>query len=182
VNSTSTSNESAAISGTLYVLHDIFQVPFETIAETVGRPTATCRQLARRAPLKLEQSERLTRFEVTLPEHHAVTERFIEACAIGDFNALVRVLDPDVSGVVDLRPGLVVHGAHQVARNIIRYWGRPATLVSVPLGRQPSVIAFVDRELVALIELDVDSDRIQKIHVTARPETLVSLRTQLVAR
>jgi RNA polymerase sigma-70 factor (ECF subfamily) len=165
-----------------YVLHDIFQVPFETIAETVGRPTATCRQLARRARLKLEQSEGMTRFEVTAPEHHAVTERFIEACANGDFDALVRVLDPDVSGGVDLRPGLVVHGARHVARNIIMFWGRRATLVSLPLGRQPCVLAFVDRDLAALIELDVEVDRIREIHVTARPESLLALRAQLGAR
>ena len=32
-----------------FVLHDVFQIPFEEIAETVGRPVGTCRQLARRA-------------------------------------------------------------------------------------------------------------------------------------
>jgi RNA polymerase sigma-70 factor (ECF subfamily) len=32
-----------------FVLHDVFGIPFETIAETVGRPVGTCRQLARRA-------------------------------------------------------------------------------------------------------------------------------------
>jgi RNA polymerase sigma-70 factor (ECF subfamily) len=165
-----------------YVLHDIFQVPFETIAETVGRPTATCRQLARRARLKLEQSEGVTPFQVTAPEHHAVTKRFIEACANGDFEALVRVLDPDVTGGVDLRPGLLVHGAHNVARNIIRFWGKRATLVSLPPGSQPRVLAFVDRELAALIELDVDVDHVREIHVTARPESLQVLRRQLADR
>jgi RNA polymerase sigma-70 factor (ECF subfamily) len=163
-----------------YVLHDIFQVPFETIAETVGRPTATCRQLARRARLKLEQAEDMARFEVTAPEHHAVMERFIEACASGDFEALVRVLDPDVTGGVDLRPGLVVHGARNVARNIIRFWGGTATLVSLPVGRDACILAFVDRELAALIALDVEADRIREIHVTARPESLRTLRAQLV--
>lgn len=165
-----------------YVLHDIFQVPFETIAATVGRPSATCRQLARRARLKLEQSEGVTPLQVTAPEHHAVTERFIEACANGDFDALVRVLDPEVSGGVDLRPGLLVHGADNVARNILRFWGTRATLVSLPLGSQPCVLAFVDRELAALLELDIDAERIRQIHVTARPESLRILRTQLVAR
>jgi RNA polymerase sigma-70 factor, ECF subfamily len=163
-----------------YVLHDIFQVPFETIAETVGRPTATCRQLARRARLKLEQSDAVTRFEVTAPEHHAVTARFIEACTNGDFDALIRVLDPDVSGGVDLRPGLVVRGAGNVARNIIRFWGGRATLVSLPVGNQPCILAFVERELAAVIELDVESDLIADIHVTARPESLRKLRAQLV--
>jgi RNA polymerase sigma-70 factor, ECF subfamily len=164
-----------------YVLHDIFQVPFETIAETVGRPTATCRQLARRARLKLEQSDAVARFEVTAPEHHAVTERFIEACANGDFDALVRVLDPGVSGGVDLRPGLVVHGARNVARNIIRFWGGQATLVSLPVGSQPCILAFVERDLAAVIALDIESDLVTEIHVTARPESLRTLRAQLVA-
>jgi RNA polymerase sigma-70 factor (ECF subfamily) len=164
-----------------YVLHDIFQVPFETIAETVGRPTATCRQLARRARLKLEEAETVTRFEVTAPEHHAVTERFIEACTNGDFDALIRVLDPDVTGGVDLRPGLVVHGARDVAGNIIRFWGGRATLVSLPVGAQPCILAFVDRDLAAVIALDVKADRITEIHVTARPESLRTLRAQLAA-
>jgi hypothetical protein len=92
------------------------------------------------------------------------------------------VLDPDVSGGVDLRPGLVVRGAGHVAGNIIRFWGRRATLVSLPLGRQPCVLAFVDRELAALIELDVEADRVREIHVTARPESLLALRAQLVTR
>ena len=35
-----------------FVLHDVFGVPFDTIAETVGRPVGTCRQLARRARAK----------------------------------------------------------------------------------------------------------------------------------
>ena len=162
-----------------YVLHDIFQIPFETVAETVGRPTATCRQLARRARLKLEQAEGTTRFEVTATEHHAVMERFIEACANGDFDALVRVLDPDVTGGVDLRPGLVVHGARNVAQNIIRFWGRRATLVSLPMGSQPCILAFVDRALAALIELEVEGEWIREIHVTARPDSLLTLRAQL---
>jgi RNA polymerase sigma-70 factor (ECF subfamily) len=148
------------------------------VAETVGRPTATCRQLARRARIKLEQAEGASRFDVTTTEHRAVMERFIEACAKGDFDALVRVLDPDVSGAVDLRPGLVVHGARNVAQNIIRFWGREATLVSLP-GSEPCILAFVDRTLAALIEFELEGDRVREIHVTARPESLLTLRAQL---
>jgi RNA polymerase sigma-70 factor (ECF subfamily) len=41
----------------VFILHDIFQVPFDTIAGTVGRPAPTCRQLARRARLKIEATD-----------------------------------------------------------------------------------------------------------------------------
>ena len=40
----------------VFVLHDIFQTPFDSIAETVGRPSATCRQLARRARARFGRS------------------------------------------------------------------------------------------------------------------------------
>src|SRR5205807_53343 len=40
----------------VFVLHDVFAVPFDAIAETVGRPVATCRQLARRARHKISES------------------------------------------------------------------------------------------------------------------------------
>jgi RNA polymerase sigma-70 factor (ECF subfamily) len=162
-----------------YVLHDIFQVPFETIAETVGRPPASCRQLARRARLKLEQSDGVGRFEVTVPEHQAVTEHFIEACANADFDALVRVLDPEVTGGVDLRPGLVVEGADNVARNIITFWGEKASLVSLPVGGEPCLLAFIDRDLAGVIDLTIANHVVRDIHVTARPETLQGLRAQL---
>ena len=70
-----------------FVLHDVFQMPFEEIAETVGRPVGTCRQLARRARAKFAgASPRLA--DVSEAEHQVVTERFITACANGDLQAL----------------------------------------------------------------------------------------------
>src|SRR5579859_6614942 len=78
-----------------FVLHDIFGVPFDAVAETVGRPEATCRQLARRARLKLEAPDGGRRTAVTSDEHRLVTDRFISACANGNFDDLLAVLDPD---------------------------------------------------------------------------------------
>src|SRR5829696_6354405 len=76
-----------------FVLHDVFQMPFDEIAETVGRPVGTCRQLARRARAKFaDASPRPT--DISDVEHHAVTEKFITACSNGDLQALTAVLDP----------------------------------------------------------------------------------------
>jgi RNA polymerase sigma-70 factor, ECF subfamily len=162
-----------------YVLHDVFQIPFESISETVGRPPATCRQLARRARQKLESSDGPARMDVTAAEHHQVTERFIAACADGSFEQLMAVLDPDVSGGVDIRPGLIVTGASRVANNILTYWGGRPRLVSLPTGGQPGVLAFVDRRLAAILLLTIKDDRITKIHVHADPAKLTFLRGQL---
>src|SRR4029077_16561185 len=81
-----------------FVLHDVFQMPFDDIAETVGRPVGTCRQLARRARAKFsDASPRVS--DVSDLEHQLVTEKFITACTNGDLEALTAVLDPTVWGV-----------------------------------------------------------------------------------
>jgi RNA polymerase sigma-70 factor (ECF subfamily) len=163
-----------------FVLHDIFGVPFDTIAETVGRPEATCRQLARRARIKLDQPDGGRRSIVSPDEHRSVTDRFIAACANGSFEELLLVLDPDVSGGVDLRPGLVVHGAESVAHNLVRYWGGGASLVSLPFVDNPLVIAFAERDVAALFSLTVTGDRVSKVHVYAAPPVLDFLRQRVL--
>ncbi len=75
-------------------------------------------------------------------EHRVVTDRFIAACANGNFDELLAVLDPDVTGGVDLRPGLVVHGAEPVAHNLVHFWGWGASLVSLPFVDKPWIVAF----------------------------------------
>jgi RNA polymerase sigma-70 factor (ECF subfamily) len=164
-----------------FVLHDIFGVPFDVVSETVGRPEATCRQLARRARLKLEAPDGARRTSVSVDEHRLVTERFIAACANGNFDDLLAVLDPDVTGGVDLRPGLVVHGAQSVARNLVHFWGWGASLVSLPFVDHPCILAFADRDLAALLSLTVSGDRVTKIHVYAEPRALEFLRARELA-
>src|SRR3984893_8406946 len=102
-----------------FVLHEVFGVPFDSIAETVGRPIGTCRQLARRARTKFALAQPKPG-EVSTTEHQLVTEQFITACANGDLQALAAVLDPTVWGVGTVLadpapPPQVNHGPHDVA-------------------------------------------------------------------
>lgn len=155
-----------------FVLHDVFGVPFDTIAETVGRPVGTCRQLARRARAKFTGAQpKLS--EVASAEHQLVTEKFITACANGDIAALTAVLDPTVWGVGTVLadpapPPQVNHGPHAVATNLLRYLGPGVTLVSGPAG-QPTVLAFADRRLFAAIVLTIRGRLIRKIEAVADP-------------
>ena len=160
-----------------FVLHDVFGVPFDTIADTVGRPVGTCRQLARRARTKFTGAQpKLS--EVTPAEHQLVTEKFITACANGDIAALTAVLDPTVWGVGTVLadpapPPQVNHGPHDVATNLLRYLGPGATLVTGPAG-QPTVLAFAGRRLFAAIVLTIRGRLITKIEAVADPSALAS--------
>jgi RNA polymerase sigma-70 factor (ECF subfamily) len=168
----------------VFVLHDIFGVPFETVATTVGRPAATCRQLARRARQKIEDSQGGARHDVAPSEHRLVTEKFIAACATGDLDGLLAVLAPDAWGEVDLGPGDprtrgVVHGADRVAANLLRFWGPHATLVSHPVGGDPALLGFIDRVLAGVLVFSMHGEKIQSVHVIGDPRQLSFLRSQL---
>jgi len=168
----------------VFVLHDIFGVPFGTIAETVGKPTATCRQLARRARQKIEDGQGGARFDVGATEHRQVTEKFIAAAAGGDLDGLLAVLAPDAWGDVDLGPGDarargVIHGAERVARNLLRFWGPPAILVSQPVGGDPALLGFFDRTLAGVLVFTMRGEKIQAVHVIGDPRKLSFLSSQL---
>jgi RNA polymerase sigma-70 factor (ECF subfamily) len=159
-----------------FVLHDVFGVPFDAIAETVGRPVGTCRQLARRARSKFALAQPKPA-EVSTAEHQLVTEKFITACANGDLQALIEVLDPTVWGVGtvlgDPAPPLQInHGPHDVAVNLLRYIGPGATVVSGPAG-QPVLLAFAERRLFAVIVLTIGGSLVTKIEATADPSARV---------
>jgi len=182
----------------VFVLHDIFGVPFESIAQTVGRPAATCRQLARRARQKIEDSQGGVSFDVGVAEHRQVTEKFIAACAGGDLNGLLEVLAPDAWGDFDAGPGDpraigVSHGAVRVARRLLYFWGPPATLVTHPVAGQPALLGFIGRELSGVLVFTMRGSEvphvgrphesrpslIQAVHVIGDPRKLRFLSSQL---
>src|SRR5689334_21679816 len=167
------------------VLHDIFQMPFDTVAETVGRSAPACRQLASRARQKIAAGPGSARFDIASAEHRLVTEKFIAACSTGDLSGLLEVLAPDAWGEVDLGPGVselgVFRGADRVAQNLLRFWGHGAALVSLPIGGQPAVLAFTRRQLAGVLMFTMRGELIQAIHVVADPRKLDFLRSQLTA-
>jgi RNA polymerase sigma-70 factor (ECF subfamily) len=172
----------------VFVLHDIFQMPFDAVAETVGRPAATCRQLARRARMKVAAETAWSDpTAVGVAEQRLVTERFMQACSSGDLAALLEVLDPHVWGDVDLgefhpRTGAVARGRDQVAGNLMLYYhGSRSTLVWNPIGGRAAVLAFMGSELWAVILLTIVDGSIKRIHAVADPAKIEVLRAQLPA-
>lgn len=162
-----------------FVLHDVFGLPFDTVARTLGRPAPACRQLAHRARLAM-RAETPAFTGVALAEERLVTERFIAPCANGDLDGLLAVLAPSVEGTVDLGPtdrrsGVVVHGAHTVARNLLRYFGSWTTLVEIPADGPTVLAGFVARRLCAMMVLRTHDEAVVDIHVTADPAKLALL-------
>ena len=167
----------------VFVLHDIFGVPFESVARTVGRTVPGCRQLARRARQKIDENRGAAGFDVTAAEHRQVTEKFIAAAAGGDLNGLLEVLAPDAWGDLDAGPGGtplgVVRGAVRVARHLLYYWGPGTTLVTYPGAGQPALLGFTGRTLTGVLVLTMRGGKIQSVHVIGDPRKLSFLSAQL---
>lgn len=151
-----------------FVLHDVFRIPFDDIAVTLGKPAATCRQLAKRARHKIAIAPSHPIVTVVPPEHLAVTERFITACHNGDLTTLLEVMAPTAWGVADLLGSgmdpILTHGPAKVAASLLRYYGPPVTLVTHPRKAQ-TLLAFHQRVLYAVVTLTIEANQVGKINV-----------------
>jgi len=151
---------------TSFVLHDVFQYPFEEVATVVGHSPASCRQLASRARRTLQAESVPGRFAVDSAQHRLLSERFIDACTGGDLDRLLALLDPAVEGSGDSVPGVVV-GAAEVAPGILRYLGPPTSpsLLHLPVGDRVGIVALRDHRVLALIVLTIDNGLV--VHIEA---------------
>jgi len=101
-----------------FVLHDMFDLPFQEIAPMVGRTPVAARQLASRARRRVKGAEIPAGQD--LARQREVVDAFFAAARGGDFAALVAVLDPDVvlridAGAAHAAASMVVRGADAVA-------------------------------------------------------------------
>src|SRR3712207_3147511 len=83
----------------VFVLREVFDLPYAEIADAIGKPTTTVRQIARRA--RGHVAARRPRVPVSRSEQRAVLERFLLALRTGHLQDLMDVLAPNVVFVVD---------------------------------------------------------------------------------
>jgi RNA polymerase sigma-70 factor, ECF subfamily len=169
----------------VFVLHDVFRYSFDAIAAIVGRTPAACRQLASRARRRIESETGPGRFRPDAGEHHLVASEFIAACAGGDLDRLLSLLDPDVVGDVDLGPVAAarrpLRGSRAVSRNLLVFFGpdTATTLVSQPINRHAGILAFRGGQLAAVLVLKVRDERVHDIHAIGDPAKLAIVGRQL---
>jgi RNA polymerase sigma factor (sigma-70 family) len=100
-----------------FVLHDMFAVPFDDIAPIVGRSPAAARQLASRARRRVQGVAPV--LDAGQTRQAEIVDAFLTAARNGDFEALLKLLDPDV--VVRSNGATVVRGAAAVAGRALTF-------------------------------------------------------------
>jgi RNA polymerase sigma-70 factor (ECF subfamily) len=162
-----------------FVLHDMFGVSFDEIAEIVDRTPDASRQLASRARRRVQG--RTPRTDPDLATQRRIVDAFLSASRDGDFEALLQVLDPEVvfridAGSARIPGGREARGAENVARRVLAR-GRPlaglartaivngaAGVVVVSGGKPISVVGFtVAHERIVAIDVVVDPTKLSRI-------------------
>jgi RNA polymerase sigma-70 factor (TIGR02957 family) len=162
----------------VFVLREVFEMPYGEIAEAVGKSAATVRQIARRA--REHVAARRPRVRVTQLEQQAVVERFLAALRTGQLQELMEVLAPDVVLIAD-GGGVVaaarapLHGAELVAK-LLAHANRVAAFqtATVWLNGAPAGRIEVNGQIAA-VSLVVENGRVTRIYTVANPRKLTRL-------
>jgi RNA polymerase sigma-70 factor (TIGR02957 family) len=163
----------------VFVLREVFELPYDEIAEAVGKTAAAVRQIARRA--REHVAARRPRVRVSRAEQQAVVDRFLAALRTGRLGELLEIMAPDVVMVTD-GGGVVAaamtpfHGAAVVADVLVRAHRRVDSLetTAVWLNGAPAGRVDFDGEPSA-VSLTVEDGRITRIHVVRNPHKLTRL-------
>jgi RNA polymerase sigma-70 factor (TIGR02957 family) len=162
----------------VFVLREVFDVPYGEIAEAVDKSTAAVRQIGHRA--REHVAARRPRMDVSRSEQQEVVERFLAAVTSGDLQGLLDALAPDVVLVADgggIAQALIspVTGARKVA-NLLRTFpkfGVGATVLPVLLNGAPGakIVGLEDGHDTA-ITFVVEDRRISRIYAVRNPTKL----------
>jgi RNA polymerase sigma-70 factor (ECF subfamily) len=161
-----------------FVLHDMFDVPFEQIAEIVGRTPEATRQLASRARRRVRGAP--GRQNAQSQRHDEVVRAFLEASRMGNFSALLALLDPQAALRADATAlamggpsyfgqAFPIRGADAVART---FSGRARAAQPARIDGEPGLVWIHGGEVRVAFRFTIQGDRISAIELVADPAVL----------
>ena len=161
----------------VFVLREVFDLPYEEIADATGRSSPAVRQIAHRA--REHVAARRPRMQVDPTEQERVVQRFLAALQSGDLQGLMDVLAPDVVLVAD-GGGQVTAVQHPIAgatrvATVLSGFGRLAPdAMLATLVLNGAVAARIDQagRLDTAVSFVIEGDRITRIFAVRNPDKL----------
>jgi RNA polymerase sigma-70 factor (ECF subfamily) len=157
-----------------FVLHDLFGVSFDEIAEIVDKSPAAARQLASRARRRVQGAPAS---DGDVGRQRAVVDAFMAASRSGDFEALLALLDPDVvlradAGAASAEyagPAVskLVRGALDVVEQALLFSRMAPHTEHAQVNGLPGAITIVNGHLMGVMSLTVANGKITQINILA---------------
>ncbi len=163
----------------VFVLHDMFDVPFDEIGPMVGRSATAARQLASRARRRVHGAS-VPAPDTDLARQRQVVDAFFAAAHRGDFDALVAMLDPDVvlrsdGGEKRRALSFVRRGAAEVARTAITSAQPAAVKIPALVNGAAGVVVMTNGRPFVVMGFAVARGKIVEIDCLLDPERLARL-------
>jgi RNA polymerase sigma-70 factor (ECF subfamily) len=161
-----------------FVLHDMFDVSFDEIADIVGRSPEAARQLASRARRRVRGTETIP--EAGFMRQREVVGAFLTALRAGDFEGLVAVLDPDVVVRIDafgVPPGAPteIRGARAWAKGAVAF-SQLARIVEPALVNGAAGLVFAPGgRLSRALSFKIAGDKVVEVDIITEPGRLSQL-------
>ncbi|MGQ4363690.1 RNA polymerase sigma-70 factor [Streptomyces sp. SAS_272] len=161
----------------VFVLREVFDMPYDEVAEAVGKTPAAVRQVARRARYHI--AARQPRVKVSRSEHTAVVDRFVAALHTGRVQDLLEIMAPDVvliadGGGIAAAAQAPVHGAELVATMLAATDRAAFDTTMVCLNGAPA-IRIASGTLEATVSFVIENGRVTRIYATSNPHKLTRL-------
>jgi RNA polymerase sigma-70 factor, ECF subfamily len=158
-----------------FVLHDMFNIPFDQIASIVDRSPEATRQLASRARRRV-QGERIEP-NADVDRQREVVDAFFAAAREGDFDKLVAVLDPDVVVRADFGGGVTreLRGVEAVSSQARSYGQRGLVIHPALVNGAVGVVATREGQLFSVGAATVRDGKIVELDWLLDPERLAQL-------
>jgi RNA polymerase sigma factor (sigma-70 family) len=185
-----------------FVLHDMFAVPFEEIAPIVGRSEEAARQLASRARRRVHSAAASREGEsgASVREHshdglherrqeqRKIAEVFLGALRAGDFNAVLKLLDPDVVVSIDQtagKPGAPpreIRGAENWAKAAVAYSQatRMEFTQAALLDGEVGLVMAREGRLFSAMRFTFEGGRIAQVEIVTKPARLEKMEVQVL--
>jgi RNA polymerase sigma-70 factor, ECF subfamily len=162
----------------VFVLREVFEHPYQSIAQITGKSEAACRQLMVRARSALDRASQAPPVSQTIAS--SIVTRFIDALAQGDENELLRIIAPDAVLVSDgggKVPSTInpVYGADRMTRfflGIRRKHGNVFEVHPAIVNSGPGMLTFRDGQLVSVAYVSIQDNRITAIYSVSNPDKI----------
>ncbi|MGB7449044.1 MAG: RNA polymerase sigma-70 factor [Ornithinimicrobium sp.] len=166
----------------VFVLREVFDVPYDEIAEAVGKSHAATRQIAHRA--RQHVAARRPRSTVSQQEQQRVVERFRGAASTGDLQQLTDVLAPDVVLLSDgggkvqaaLKP---IYGVEKVLRFLVGVRPHLFSMDSVLVNGAPAIQFVVDGAIDTMGSALVEDGRVTALYFVRNPDKLARVESPM---
>jgi RNA polymerase sigma-70 factor (ECF subfamily) len=160
-----------------FVLHDVFDQPFEEIATVLDRSPDAARQLASRARRRVRGAEEPMR--PTRERGRRIVDAWLAAAQDGDIGALLSLLDDGAVLHADYGASTqLVEGSRAIAEQAVLSGRLAAHSTPILIGGRPGVAAVMGERVVSIMAFDIDGDRIVGLEVLADPNRLDALGVQ----